>query len=41
VGALRSKIEAGKTPRYLITERSFGYRFIPSPSLSESDRPPS
>ena len=38
VGALRSKIEAGKTPRYLITERSFGYRFIPSPSV---DRPPS
>jgi hypothetical protein len=25
VGALRSKIEAGKTPRYLITKRSFGY----------------
>ena len=39
VGALRSKIEAGKTPRYLITERSFGYRFIPSPSISEADRP--
>lgn len=41
VGGLRSKIEAGKTPRYLITERSFGYRFIPSPSVSEADRPPS
>jgi DNA-binding winged helix-turn-helix (wHTH) protein/DNA-binding CsgD family transcriptional regulator len=41
VGALRSKIKAGKIPRYLITERSFGYRFIPSPSLSEVDRPPS
>jgi DNA-binding response OmpR family regulator len=32
VGTLRSKIEGGKTPRYLITERSLGYRFIPSPS---------
>jgi DNA-binding CsgD family transcriptional regulator/DNA-binding winged helix-turn-helix (wHTH) protein len=41
VGALRSKIEAGKTPRYLITERSFGYRLITSPSLSDFDRPPS
>jgi DNA-binding NarL/FixJ family response regulator/DNA-binding winged helix-turn-helix (wHTH) protein len=41
VGALRSKIEAGKTPRYLITERSFGYRFITSPLLSEVDHPPS
>jgi len=41
VGALRSKIEAGKTPRYLLTERSFGYRFITSPLQSEVDRPPS
>jgi DNA-binding CsgD family transcriptional regulator/DNA-binding winged helix-turn-helix (wHTH) protein len=40
VGTLRSKIEATKTPRYLITERSLGYRLIPSPSLSEADRPP-
>ena len=38
VGTLRSKIEAGKTPRYLITERSFGYRFVPSPSVSEANR---
>ena len=35
VGTLRSKIEATKIPRYLITERSLGYRFIPSPSVSE------
>ncbi len=38
VGTLRSKIEAGKTPRYLITERSLGYRFIPSPPVCEADR---
>jgi DNA-binding response OmpR family regulator len=38
VGALRSKIEDGKTPQYLITERSLGYRFIPSASVSEADR---
>jgi DNA-binding response OmpR family regulator len=38
VGTLRSKIEATKTPRYLITERSLGYRFIPSPSVSEANR---
>ena len=38
VGTLRAKIEATKTPRYLITERSLGYRFIPSPSLSETPR---
>jgi DNA-binding response OmpR family regulator len=41
VGTLRSKIEAGKVPRYLITERSLGYRFIASPTVSEADRPPS
>lgn len=41
VGALRAKIEATKTPRYLITERSLGYRFIPSLSVSEADRPAS
>jgi DNA-binding response OmpR family regulator len=39
VGTLRSKIEVTKTPRYLITERSLGYRFIPSPSVSETNRP--
>ena len=32
VGALRAKIEAAKIPRYVITERSLGYRFVPSPS---------
>jgi DNA-binding response OmpR family regulator len=36
VGTLRSKIEVTKTPRYLITERSLGYRFIPSPPVSET-----
>jgi DNA-binding response OmpR family regulator len=35
VGTLRHKIEATKTPRYIVTERSFGYRFISSPSVSE------
>lgn len=39
VGTLRSKIEVTKTPRYLITERSLGYRFIPSPPVSETNRP--
>jgi DNA-binding CsgD family transcriptional regulator len=29
VGALRAKIEPSKTPRYLVTERSLGYRFNP------------
>jgi DNA-binding response OmpR family regulator len=37
VGTLRSKIEATKIPRYLITERSLGYRLIPSPSVSKTD----
>ncbi len=41
VGTLRSKIEAHKPPRYLITERSLGYRFVPSPPVSEPHRPPS
>jgi DNA-binding CsgD family transcriptional regulator/DNA-binding winged helix-turn-helix (wHTH) protein len=31
VGALRAKIEVSDTPQYLITERSLGYRFNPSP----------
>jgi DNA-binding response OmpR family regulator len=42
VRALRAKIEVSKTPRYVVTERSFGYRFIPLPSrsgASESDTP--
>lgn len=34
VGALRAKIETTKIPRYVVTERSLGYRFIPSPSAS-------
>jgi DNA-binding response OmpR family regulator len=41
VGTLRSKIEVHKPPRYLITERSLGYRFVPSPAVSEPHRPPS
>ncbi len=32
VSTLRVKIELSKTPRYVVTERSLGYRFIPSPS---------
>jgi two-component system KDP operon response regulator KdpE len=39
VGTLRSKIEVTKTPRYVVTERSLGYRFIPSPPVSETNRP--
>ena len=31
VGSLRSKIEISKTPRYLVTQHTLGYRFIPSP----------
>jgi DNA-binding CsgD family transcriptional regulator len=31
VGSLRSKIEESKTPRYLVTQHTLGYRFIPSP----------
>jgi DNA-binding CsgD family transcriptional regulator/DNA-binding winged helix-turn-helix (wHTH) protein len=41
VGTLRSKIEEGRIPRYIITEHSLGYRFIPSPSSSEAIRTPS
>jgi DNA-binding CsgD family transcriptional regulator/DNA-binding winged helix-turn-helix (wHTH) protein len=40
--ALRAKIEVSKTPRYVVTERSFGYRFNPLPSRSgagENDTP--
>jgi DNA-binding response OmpR family regulator len=36
VGTLRAKIEATGTPRYVITERSLGYRFNPSPPVSEA-----
>ena len=35
VGALRAKIEVSKTPQYLVTERSLGYRFYPLPLSSE------
>jgi DNA-binding CsgD family transcriptional regulator len=31
VAALRAKIEISETPRYLVTERSYGYRFNPLP----------
>lgn len=34
VAALRAKIEVSKTPQYIVTERSFGYRFNPNPSHS-------
>ena len=37
VGTLRAKIEVSKTPRYVVTERFLGYRFIPSPSSSPSE----
>lgn len=31
VRALRAKIESTVPPRYIVTQRQFGYRFIPSP----------
>jgi DNA-binding CsgD family transcriptional regulator/DNA-binding winged helix-turn-helix (wHTH) protein len=31
VGSLRAKIEVSRTPRYLVTQHTLGYRFIPSP----------
>jgi DNA-binding response OmpR family regulator len=31
---LRAKIEQSGAPRYIVTERNFGYRFIPSPPKS-------
>jgi DNA-binding winged helix-turn-helix (wHTH) protein/DNA-binding CsgD family transcriptional regulator len=34
IRALRGKIETSRTPRYIVTERNFGYRFTPSPSRS-------
>jgi DNA-binding CsgD family transcriptional regulator/DNA-binding winged helix-turn-helix (wHTH) protein len=30
IRALRTKVETTKTPRYIVTQRNFGYRFIPS-----------
>lgn len=38
IGSLRAKVEATKIPRYVITERSLGYRFVPSPSASDANR---
>ena len=38
IRGLRTKIEVSPTPRYVVTERNVGYRFIPSPSRrSEGD----
>lgn len=31
IRAVRAKIETTETPRYIVTQRSLGYRFIPSP----------
>jgi DNA-binding response OmpR family regulator len=34
ISGLRAKIEQSRTtPRYIVTERNFGYRFIPSPPI--------
>jgi DNA-binding CsgD family transcriptional regulator/DNA-binding winged helix-turn-helix (wHTH) protein len=30
IRALRTKLETTETPRYIVTQRNFGYRFIPS-----------
>jgi DNA-binding CsgD family transcriptional regulator/DNA-binding winged helix-turn-helix (wHTH) protein len=30
IRALRTKVETTETPRYIVTQRNFGYRFIPS-----------
>jgi DNA-binding CsgD family transcriptional regulator/DNA-binding winged helix-turn-helix (wHTH) protein len=37
IGALRAKIEVSKIPQYLVTERSFGYRFHPLPTVVGTD----
>lgn len=34
VRALRRRVETTTTPRYIVTQHSFGYRFIPFPSAS-------
>lgn len=36
VRAVRAKIETSMRPRYIVTKRQFGYRFIPSPQPSPS-----
>jgi DNA-binding response OmpR family regulator len=33
IRAVRAKIETTETPRYIVTQRSLGYRFIPAPEL--------
>jgi DNA-binding CsgD family transcriptional regulator/DNA-binding winged helix-turn-helix (wHTH) protein len=38
VQGLRAKIEIGKVPQYIVTERNFGYRFTPSSARSRSAR---
>jgi DNA-binding NarL/FixJ family response regulator/DNA-binding winged helix-turn-helix (wHTH) protein len=35
IGGLRAKIELTRNPRYIVTERFLGYRFIPSPAPAE------
>jgi DNA-binding CsgD family transcriptional regulator/DNA-binding winged helix-turn-helix (wHTH) protein len=35
IRGLRTKIETSTFPRYIVTERNFGYRFIASPSSSQ------
>jgi DNA-binding CsgD family transcriptional regulator/DNA-binding winged helix-turn-helix (wHTH) protein len=36
IAALRAKIEVSKSPQYLLTERSYGYRFHPFPAVNEA-----
>lgn len=38
IQGLRAKIEVGKVPQYIVTERNFGYRFTPSSARSRSAR---
>lgn len=38
VRGLRAKIEIGKVPQYIVTERNFGYRFNPSSARPRSAR---
>lgn len=33
IRALRAKIETTEPPRYIVTQRNLGYRFVPSPSI--------
>jgi DNA-binding response OmpR family regulator len=34
IRSVRSKIELTQPPRYIVTQRQFGYRFVPSPATS-------